>query len=316
MDKYLDKDTIDQILSLPHVVGVGYGLKERAGQLTGEEAIVVMVSQKVPESQLAHTHVVPKQLGGKVSDVIEVGQIKAREAQTSLVSDTRGADKSRKSRWRPAPGGVSIGHYKITAGTLGTVVYDKHTGKRLILSNNHVLANSTNGHDHRAKIGDPILQPGPLDGGTIKNDTIARLYRFVPLKEKSYNVVDAAVARPLRRGLVVPYILGIGTVKEATHARLGMEVKKSGRTTGLTHSRIRATNAIISVDYDGRILKFKHQIVADVFDKGGDSGSLVVSEHNHAVGLLFAGSDRYTFINPIHEVLELLHVKLRKPCVC
>lgn len=53
-------------------------------------------------------------------------------------------------RIRKAPGGVSVGHYKITAGTLGCLAT---RGRRLlILSNNHVLANSNN-----ARTGDPIL---------------------------------------------------------------------------------------------------------------------------------------------------------------
>jgi hypothetical protein len=36
--------------------------------------------------------------------------------------------------------GVSIGHYKGTAGTAGCLVKDKKTGEILILSNAHVLA--------------------------------------------------------------------------------------------------------------------------------------------------------------------------------
>ncbi|TGE32209.1 hypothetical protein [Desulfosporosinus sp. Sb-LF] len=87
-----------------------------------------------------------------------------------------------------------------------------------------------------------------------------------------------------------------------------MQVKKSGRTTGLTHARIIAVNVIIDVDYDGRILKFKDQILTDNFDEPGDSGSLVLNEFNWAVGLLFAGSENVTIINPIDPVLDLLRI--------
>ncbi len=45
-----------------------------------------------------------------------------------------------------------------------------------ILSNNHVLANS-----NTAAIGDPILQPGSHDGGTLTNDHIADLADFIPI---------------------------------------------------------------------------------------------------------------------------------------
>ncbi|MGE5422601.1 MAG: hypothetical protein ACM3QW_05005, partial [Ignavibacteriales bacterium] len=274
MERYLKKESIAHLLSLPNVLGLGYGLKETAGKMTTREGIVVMVKTKIPLKQLAKEYVVPKIIDGHITDVVEVGHITARFLQTAatshLTSETVEIDKSRKSRWRPAPGGVSIGHYKITAGTLGAVVYDRCTGRKLILSNNHVLANSTNGRDHQSKIGDPILQPGPLDGGSIKNDTIGRLYKYVPLRDESFNVVDAALAKPLRRSWIVAYILGVGTVKGITEAGLNMRVKKSGRTTGLTYGRVRAVHVVVDVDYDGRILKFKDQILVTVFDKGGD----------------------------------------------
>ena len=56
--------------------------------------------------------------------------------------------------------GSSIGHYKITAGTLGGFVRSRDDGSVLILSNNHVLAN-----ENKGKKGDAILQPGAIDGG-------------------------------------------------------------------------------------------------------------------------------------------------------
>jgi hypothetical protein len=307
MKNYLSKPTIRQLLSLANVVGIGYGLKETTGHLTDQEAIVVMVNTKVPVSKLAKHHVVPKLIEGIVSDVIEIGHVSARKVQAN--SHTAEIDDSRESRWRPAPGGVSIGHYKITAGTLCAVVYDKSSGKRLILSNNHVLANSTNGKDHRARIGDAILQPGPIDGGTVEQDTIGKLYRFIPLNDKHSNLVDAAVAKPLNPNLVVPYILGIGTVKGTVLPELGMEVQKSGRTTGSTHGTIRAIHVTVNVDYDGRILKFKDQILTNSFDQPGDSGSLVLDGQNRAVGLLFAGSDEFTVLNPIDPVLDLLGIR-------
>ena len=44
-------------------------------------------------------------------------------------------------RQRPAPLGSSVGHFAITAGTIGARVRDP-SGNVYILSNNHVLANS------------------------------------------------------------------------------------------------------------------------------------------------------------------------------
>ena len=75
--------------------------------------------------------------------------------------------------------GISIGHYSITAGTFGAVVRDAATNARLILSNNHVLANSNSGSK-----GDTILQPGRYDGGKDPQDRIAELERFVTINWK------------------------------------------------------------------------------------------------------------------------------------
>ncbi len=84
------------------------------------------------------------------TDVIEIGRVRLME---------------RAVKMRPALPGSSIGHYKISAGTFGVVVRDKNSGEKLILSNNHILANGSNGSDGRASVGDAILQPGPYDGG-------------------------------------------------------------------------------------------------------------------------------------------------------
>jgi hypothetical protein len=51
------------------------------------------------------------------------------------------------------------------------------------------------------------------------------------------NKVDAAIARPLNDQDVRNDILEIGTIKGLVSGELGMAIKKSGRTTGLTTGR-------------------------------------------------------------------------------
>jgi len=50
--------------------------------------------------------------------------------------------------------------------------------------------------------------------------------------------------------------------------------------------------------------------VSDILSRGGDSGSLVVDDRNRSVGLLFAGGDTTTLINPIGAVLQFLDLSL------
>ena len=61
----------------------------------------------------------------------------------------------------------------------------------LILSNNHVLANSND-----ATIGDPILQPAAMDGGTVSADTVAKLERFIRLRYTDETVDQPPVVTP------------------------------------------------------------------------------------------------------------------------
>ncbi len=292
-------------MTLPQVIGVGQGFKETGGVTTTKKAILVLVKRKIPLEQLQKDQIVPHKLNGKITDVIEVGDMQAYSAGNPAI-----ALESYTERMKPSAPGVSIGHYLITAGTFGAVVYDRKNGQPLILSNNHVLANSSNGRDRRAKIGDLILQPGASDGGRISNDAIARLIKYVALNEyPRRNNVDCALAQPLNNGIIVPEIIGIGRVQGTIVGRVGMNIKKSGRTTGLTTGKIRAVKVALNVGYgSGRTLRFDNQILATDMSAGGDSGSLVLDENNRAVGLLFAGSDQATLLNPIQKVLSLLNV--------
>jgi S1-C subfamily serine protease len=274
-----------------NVLGVGIGEKVTAGRPTGKVCLKVYVEKKLPASKLSSKNLVPPKIGRVLTDVEEVGKIRAF---------------SNTLRERPAKGGSSIGHFKITAGTLGCLVTDKKTKKKLILSNNHVLADS-----NRAKIGDPILQPGKYDGGKLGPDTFAKLLRFEKIQFRGKpNHVDCALAEPLKAGSVSSEIIEIGTPKGTVVAKRGMSLQKSGRTTGYTLGKVKDTDASIKVDYDGQTALFVKQILTTAMSQGGDSGSLVLNEKKQATGLLFAGSEAVTICNPIGKVLETLGVVL------
>lgn len=153
------------ILRLRNVVGLGAGWKRVRGQVTDRPALVVLVRRKLPVRLLSAADRVPREVGGWPTDVVETGGFTAFQ---------------RTGRMRPAHPGVSISHVFGPTGTLGAVVFDKRD-RPAILSNNHIMANATNGRDDRAALGDSILQPGGADGGTAPGDAIARLSAFVPL---------------------------------------------------------------------------------------------------------------------------------------
>jgi len=285
------KQSETTLLKKPHVVGVGIGEKIKDGKRTGRTCLKVYVEKKVAKDKLSKNDLVPPEIAEVETDVVEVGKIRPLA--------------SNRQRSRPARGGASIGHYKITAGTLGCLVKDNKTGKILILSNNHVLANS-----NEAKKGDPILQPGAADGGTHPRDTIAKLERWVEIGfGKKANTADAAVARPLNDKDVSSEISSIGIPKGTVKGNVGLVIQKTGRTTDHTLGEIQDIHATVRVEYDGKTALFRNQILASAMSQGGDSGSLVLDQKRRAVGLLFAGSDRVTICNPIGDVFRQLNVR-------
>lgn len=221
---------------------------------------------------------------------------------------------------RPLRIGGSIGHFRITAGTLGCFVRGAH-GPIMILSNNHVLAD-----ENRGKKGDAILQPGPIDGGANPADKVARLTNFVRLGKTKPNLVDCAVAAvdagiktSIRKLTGLGTLAGLGDDALEDWERVG----KVGRTTGVTHGRVTAFELDnVMVSYDIGVLRFDNQIEIEgegeaPFSRGGDSGSLIVDRSLRGVGLLFAGGDQggsnglgLTYANPLHAVLAALKVSI------
>jgi len=206
-------------------------------------------------------------------------------------------------------------------GTLGALVEDT-SGTEYILSNNHILART-----NAAAIGEDIIQPGLIDESPAcfkdTTDIVASLSAVIPIQFKTKKIIptntaDAAIAQ-VRVGNVDPTgsILDIGTLSTDTLApSLGMAVKKSGRTTGLTNGNITAVNATIDVSYgSGKTARFINQIVigSGNFIAAGDSGSLMVEDvvtNPRAVGLLFAGSSTAAIANPIDDVLNAFGVSM------
>jgi len=224
-------------------------------------------------------------------------------------------------------------------GTLGALVQNQ-SGDQYILSNNHVLAESDQAH-----LGDTIDQPGLIDGActplTRPGSTlrpVGTLESFVPLTSKQTNV-DAALALATQGAVDASgNILGLGTPgangmlgaappmagqgEALTASNLGINVVKSGRTTGLTCSNISAVDLTVKVDYYKDCAEtqpwttktFTDQIGISGahFTDSGDSGALVLDASNaQAVGLYFAGGtdgdgNGLSVVNPIGDVLSEL----------
>jgi hypothetical protein len=221
-------------------------------------------------------------------------------------------------------------------GTLGALVEDKNDNL-YILSNNHVLAESD-----QARLGDTIVQPALIDANCNPQvgRTVGSLRYVVPIESTQTNV-DAALAATtaavdtgggiLKLGSPVNGLLstaapaaGSGETLNANRLN-GLEVVKSGRTTGLTCSTVNTIDLRVQVDYYYDCAEkrpyytktYTNQIgiPGASFADSGDSGALLLDASNaQPVGLFFASgageqNDGFSIANPIQDVLSELGEK-------
>lgn len=214
------------------------------------------------------------------------------------------------------------------AGTLGALVRDSG-GTLYGLSNNHVIGDS-----NYADPGLPIFAPGSVDIAPGQPDpiVIGHLRAVAPLVDGRPNVVnvsqnldagllaiaDSAAVSSMQRGYydtpgsVVPIVAGA-------------RVEKVGRTTGLTRGVVRgvAVNPAPVIYVMGgdckKVVFFQNVFTVEgdnnaAFSEQGDSGSLVTAldanGQRHAVGIVFAGDGRNSFVIPLTQVLGYFNVEL------
>ncbi|MGH7727120.1 MAG: hypothetical protein ACREOU_17000 [Candidatus Eiseniibacteriota bacterium] len=302
----------DEIMRIPGVVGVGTSADE-----TGTAVIRVFTEKKLPPGLL-------KQEFEGVRVVEEVsGRIMAFKGPGGGGGGGHTALQTPPIQLGTSGGpALDLANGFCCGGTLGSLVHIGST--QYILSNSHVFAGdvTSGGNGRVSTIGDDITQPGLIDvncnaaGANVVADLSSLSTLFPP---NSTPNVDASIAQ-VRAGQVRTdgSILAIGTISSSTvAASIGQNVKKSGRTTGLTRSSVSTLNVTVNVGYSnecagGSFTKtFTGQIIVSQkrsnFLNSGDSGSLMVedvSTNPRAVGLLYAGSASSAVANPINAVLS------------
>lgn len=204
-------------------------------------------------------------------------------------------------RVRPAHGGDSCGPAVTkSAGTLGARV--DRSGTPCILSAWHVL------YEGVATNGTTIVQPGTYDGGSAPKDAIGTNLRGV-----LSDTLDAAIAtidKP-EGDFVEKGTRCYGAISGVDTAAVKMAVKKCGRSTGATSGTVTSVNSTVKVthpSYPGGEKVFKNQIQMTLKAIAGDSGAVVLTDKNAAVGLLFAASTTDGWANHIQDVMKTFGV--------
>jgi hypothetical protein len=157
----MDIDSIwAQIRGKKNVIGYSKKLRKRIkdGKEIEEEVIRIYVSQKVDSSLISLIDLIPAEIDGVPTDVVEIGEMKALDIRP----------QAHVTRTRPLVAGVSIGNWAITAGTLGWFFEDSK-GRLMLGSNAHVFADDPLSPSSGEK---RIVQPGRVDHGKIPEDIV------------------------------------------------------------------------------------------------------------------------------------------------
>lgn len=296
-----------------HAVGVEYR--------NSSPYLAIHMDQFLIVSPLDIVRELPREIKGIPVALVRSQHAEANASEASVRPKGDRRPRLGRVNYRPVVGGISCSHYNVQVGTVGCVCVLRGAASRgkgrFLLSNRHVFAPPD------AKIGDPVLQASPGDGGTDL-DRIGSLYRYrrVASKEMATERVDAAIARVHGEIPTENRILGIGRLRGTQRARVGDIVCKHGRNTGYTEG------IVVSVDHDAfvqqdsknpkSVVLFQNQIRIEpingsAFAQAGDSGAIVVHKDTRkAVGLFFAGpySGSYGLANHIFDVENVLGIRL------
>ncbi|MDO5977589.1 hypothetical protein [Flavivirga spongiicola] len=205
-------------------------------------------------------------------------------------------------------GGCSIANNKFMylSGTLGASFKLKNQNSIFFISNFHVLA------DFNSDRFETIMHPSNHDVNTLKPyieyNPIGTLYWYC-----IDDYIDAAIAvancnSKINSGIRASNNLSI---KSIIKPKIGMNVIKCGRTSGLSKGVIRSTICSVMIK-DKRITNnssgyriFKNQILTNCMSLPGDSGSLLMTDDGHPLGLTFAGNQKTaSFHNNLQYIFD------------
>jgi hypothetical protein len=321
------------------VVACGVGYKIKGATQTSTASVVVSVTRKLPSDQIHPDDLIPPTIDNVPTDVVETGEIVAfafdrtvavrpvrpgvsvgkidgptgtiacivrRGSQRFILSNNHVLANLNDGK----PGDAVVQPGPADGGTLADQVGALVQFVPLIFTPAASLPQSTAASAQSAQpMGCAALLAQILQSLTSLRSRTTALPP--PPAVFPANLVDAAIAAPTSSSLLDPNIVDIGAPPHAlAEAKLGMQVFKSGRTSGITEGIITQVDVEVNVKYDTRVARFTNQMMITPCSQPGDSGSLILDFQRNAVGLLFSGSNLVTVASPMAAVLAALDVEL------
>jgi len=278
-----------------NLAGIGFGVKETAGSVTGGLAVRIYLKRKLPMRDLSLRERVPTLVNGFPTDVIAIG------------TPTFHA--------RPVSFGAGISHARGGQGSLGCVVIKPQDDVWYALSACHVLALGG-----EARPDDMIVEPSAKndDGSPNANAApFAVLVDFEPLRAGGVaNTFDAAIARLDQKTDVTADIPLVGSPQAPLMNAVPFQsVHKYGAGTGSTIGIVTdaANHITLTLDDNSYFFSGVIQVIGagGPFSSGGDSGALVVDAlTRRPIGLVIGGVGQRTFVGPIKPALDRFGAQL------
>ena len=270
----------EELMRYPGVRDVAVGVKQRAGKVVEGIAFRVYVDEKKAPAELPPGAAIPPEVLGVPTDVVLQGIPRHFDDFDDL------------DKYRPLLGGVQIGHETTSAkGTLGCIAQRNSDGSIVMLSNHHVMMDG--GAVNGEQIGQPMIACCCCCRANVVGEVV---------DSRLDALVDCAIARITGQPGFMNEVIDIGPIygsaplNGAGTTVLPCDVvRKRGRTTGLTVGLVSAPNRNTDALPDDGIPAHTNQIEivmasgTGIFSDHGDSGSVIVNEHNQVVALLWGG---------------------------
>jgi len=316
---------------LPHVTGVGLGWREKRGEITDVLSLRVYVREKVARAELSQCDTVPAYYDGLPTDVVPACTAVAAMRHSGPAPLQPGITISNLRGMLPEQ---ASGPHQSGMGTLGFFALVNGIRRRevVLVSNRHVLL------AHGAGSGSPIYAPVFSRRGETSLVHASTLDPIAEVKDEgaeqnhpfNYNgeptedyFVDCATARLLAAPAApmgsdeVPAPVVRGVARMHPLDALGHRaprVRKFGGASGITQGRVVDVAAPVE---NSNGPQRRHNIVIrgtdGSFVSPGDSGALVLNDHDQAIGMVWGRSDHdsnVAYACHIHPVLDRLGVTL------
>lgn len=288
----------ERLMSIPGVHGIGVGCRYRKGKRTEELAITVYVFKKKPLSACAPREIVPAEIEGIETDVIEMQIGSCCDDQARYRPLQAGTKINWTSTEHPQPNTTVT---KPHDGSLGCFAKSRRNNKTMVLTAAHVVAgcgDPTPAVQAHRRIG----QPDDSDDPSCCSKCWATVFGTVVDANQTHDVAMVQIDKCVD---VNPQVKDIGPINGAlTTAEINGLIGQTVQIRGYRTAEVRS-GTVTAVDRDGInscrddpnqpavTVNYYHRVIVEANGSAnqpiadhGDSGAPVVAGGGKILGLL------------------------------